>query len=522
MTARTFTRASTLFVTMMALAALSALAAYTLLRVMPKFRMAYQTAAWQEARLAAEAGVDAAMGDLIANAAGAAPGAWNGWRQQSQGGLLGPALSGTLEQVNGVLTSLLGGVRETQPIFLDNLRVTASSGVPTEVDVQLWALHATGGAPRRWFRIRAMATCGLPATAYPAPLGMDAPLRRLSLRNVRPQLRRNDVGTPSSIPAPSASRTIEVLVEPILPWEMALWTRESLSLGSSGTWGVDSYDSRDGAKSDADGIYPGWTSPKAQANGHVASNLSRPADSPYGPLISANGAQVRGVVASNGGDNPDTPQHENVAGSLALDLERVRDDFFREMPPVKRPAGGLALPLLLLRDGFVAGTEAAPLLYVVPGKLGAFRVTAPPAGVKGAIIILVNGDLDVEHGGIEIPPTVTAQLYVRGNIDFHNNGINTGALSSNRPGRLQIFGEGLDSDRRTLRAYGPAAVCAAFYGPGYEVNLQGNVQWCGAIAAKSFAMLGGGSGGFHYDEALAVLGPPVSFRIVRYVEDVRE
>jgi len=35
-------------------------------------------------------------------------------------------------------------------------------------------------------------------------------------------------------------------------------------------------------------------------------------------------------------------------------------------------------------------------------------------------------------------------------------------------------------------------------------------------------MLGGGTGGFHYDEALGTVGLPIGFRIVRYVEDVRE
>ncbi len=38
----------------------------------------------------------------------------------------------------------------------------------------------------------------------------------------------------------------------------------------------------------------------------------------------------------------------------------------------------------------------------------------------------------------------------------------------------------------------------------------------------SFEMLGGGTGGFHYDEALGVVGAPIGFRIARYVEDVRE
>jgi hypothetical protein len=44
----------------------------------------------------------------------------------------------------------------------------------------------------------------------------------------------------------------------------------------------------------------------------------------------------------------------------------------------------------------------------------------------------------------------------------------------------------------------------------------------GSIAAAGFEVFGGGDGGVHYDSALATLGPPVSFRIARYIEDVRQ
>src|SRR5688500_14865927 len=82
-------RGTTLIVTVTTLASLSVMAAFTLQRVTPKFQEAHQTAGWQEARLAAEAGIDAAMSDLIRNAAGPAPDTWNGWKQNN-GGLIEP------------------------------------------------------------------------------------------------------------------------------------------------------------------------------------------------------------------------------------------------------------------------------------------------------------------------------------------------------------------------------------------------------------------------------------------------
>jgi hypothetical protein len=325
-----------------------------------------------------------------------------------------------------------------------------------------------------------------------------------------------------TIAAPSASRSIEVLVEPILPFEVAILTDQSLGLGRSGTWCVDSYDSRDPQKSNPDGSYPGRTSPKVQENGNVASNLGRPADSLYGPLIEAHGTRVRGAVATNGGDDPATPEHENVADSAGIDPTRIRDDFFREMKPVARPSTGFFLPPPLPGLPFVAGPETAPTQYLAGGNLGAFSVAAPPPGAKGAIIIAINGDLNVTSGSIIIPPNVTAQIFVRGNVDFHNHSINAGAGSSGLPAALQIYGEDSHGQPRTVEASGNANICAAFYGPGYDVMLGGTTEWCGAIAARSFEAQGGGSGGFHYDEALGPEGAPTGFRIARYVEDVRE
>jgi hypothetical protein len=515
---------STLLVTLIILATLSVIAAATLRRVTPKFGQAYQIAAWQEARLAAEAGVDAAMGDLVRNASGFSPGTWQGWKDGS--GNRGSTLNSTLGLINSVLSLLLGPSATPQsmspPIILDNLKVSTPGGFPTETDVRLWAIRPTNQPHTRWFRIRSMATCGLPPTAKQPPSIGDTALRRLSLREVRPQLRADDAGSPSTIPTPNVSRVVEVLVEPILPFELALWTANSTTLASTGTWCVDSYDSRDPAKSNPDGTYPGRTSSKVQEHGHVASNLGRPADSIYGPLISANGTRVRGFVATNGGDDPATAAHENVSGSLALDPARIRDDFCREMNPLTRPTTGLFLPPPLLGLlPYLPGTEAEPTQYLVPGNLGAFTVAAPATG-RGAIVIVVNGDLNVSSGSIVIPPEVTALIFVRGNVDFHSSAINSGPGSSNRPAQLQIYAEGAPPAPRTVRADGDAAICAAFYGPRYDVRLVDAVEWYGSIAARSFEMFGGGTGGLHYDEALALVGPPISFRIARYVEDVRE
>jgi hypothetical protein len=172
----------------------------------------------------------------------------------------------------------------------------------------------------------------------------------------------------------------------------------------------------------------------------------------------------------------------------------------------------------LLGLPYTAESDSSPAQYLVTGDLHAFSVAPWIGSGNGAMTIMVNGDLNIDSGTISIPQNVTAKIFVRGNVDFHNLPINQGG----RAGNLQIYGEETNGETRTLRAFGQAAICAAFYGPEYDVQLSDAVDWSGAVAARSFQMLGGSGGGFHYDEALGVAGNPITFRIARYVEDVRE
>lgn len=536
-------RASTLVVTLVTVTALSTMAAYTLTRSVPRVHMAYQNAAWQEARVAAEAGIDSAMNDLLINATGFSPGTWTGWQQEGgpphttggtpkkPGGLLGGLLGGATGLLGGILGGILGtgqpgggtsgttgnSVNSATPIYLDNIRLSAVTGLPTEVDIRLWALEPSANPNARWFRIRCMATCALPHGASEPPANLDSHLRRFSLHNVRPSIRKDDVGKPSTIPLPNVSRTIEVLVEPVLSFELALWTGEGLSLPRSDAWDIDSFDSSDPKKSGPGGIYPGRGSPLVQANGNIASSSPPSSDSPYGPTIAANGTRVRGAVTTDGGDDPSTKEHENVSGTFAIDPTRIHDDFNRQMIPLIRPEGEFLEPPA--KGVFVTGSEAAPTIYSVHGSLKDFQIAAPATGT-GAVVIMIDGNLDLSKP-LVIPPSVIAVLFVRGKITFRDN-VNSGPASSNRASHLLIFGDGTDYQHQTLRAYGPASVCAAFYGPRTDAALDGSVDWIGSLNALTFRVSGGGGGGIHYDESLATIGPTIGFRIARYIEDVRE
>lgn len=211
-----------------------------------------------------------AIHDLVANTTGATPGTWTGWKQENDG-IIGPVLASTFDVLDSLLSLLGRPAPASEPIFLDNVKIAGVA--ESEVDVQLWALRPAGKT-RNWFRIRAMATAALPPTAYQAPDRLELALRRFNLREKRARVRADDVGLPSTIQLPNVTRAIEVLVEPVPAFELALWTDGAITLPCNGTWVADSYDSRDPAKSD-NGFYPGKTSDKTQAEAVIASNLAR-------------------------------------------------------------------------------------------------------------------------------------------------------------------------------------------------------------------------------------------------------
>jgi len=101
------------------------------------------------------------------------------------------------------------------------------------------------------------------------------------------------------------------------------------------------------------------------------------------------------------------------------------------------------------------------------------------------------------------------------------------ATSSKKPGNLIIYGV---PDRngdgslpvRSLNSNGNPEIAAAFLGPSYRVSLQGTAEWYGSVAAYSYQINGGGTGGFHCDEALGGVGYIKKYEIVSSFEDSRQ
>ena len=516
---------------------MSIIAANVLRTVLPRFHVSHQTAGWQEARLAADAGIDLALERLNKNVPDvtASTADWTGWKVNATTAATGSALGRSNASASPSFVAASNALLGTPAIYLDNVDVSPAIGAPAAVDVQINALYPTPlPEPQSpWFRIRSMGTAGLHGPPRAASDRMDTALRRLSLRApMRPTLAVNDILTPTTVPFPNASRIVEVIARPVMPFTKAIITENLMTLGNSSGWQVNSYDSSDPNKSGTNGVYPGDSSPKIQSNGDIASNKSHGSPLIYAPLVDANGAQVLGNASTNGGDNPATTStFENISNASGIDPNRIDDDFDDPLvvPAAPTPATYRIKPNYAAGVAFAASgdpsTEYYYRVYAGDPALGSFKVAG-----TGRITIMIDGDLNLGNGSgayIEIPPAVNATIYVKGNIDFGNGMVNTTAASSKKPGNLIIYGvptPNADGSLpvRTLNSSGNPEIAAAFYGPSYRVTLKGTAEWYGAVAAYSYAVSGGGNGGFHYDESLGSAGFIKKFEIVSSFEDSRQ
>jgi hypothetical protein len=513
---------SAMLAALITLAALTAVAASVFLSSVPAYRGTYHASAWQEAKLAADAGVDFAMATLQKTVPNPTAYTWPGWQTEG-GGAVPLNYDGVRIYTPPADTLVNAGDGSTRP------RISK-----VEIDV---VTRDDNFAQNAWYRIRATGMAEIPSSQ----LSLDK--RDLSLR--RMALQKNQV-----------TRTIEVLSRPVYLWEYALKTDGSMILGGGQDWRIDSYDSRYWLYPDrsVNGIYNGSV---ARSFGNVASNLRRPDNSPYGVLIDAEGAAVRGEVQTNGGDNPNTEIHENVEDAENIDPTRITDEYSEVLKPQDPPPWYVASPAnahqtyskgpttVPAGNGSTAGSTVDNQYKVVINaqgnqSIGGFTVTNPTPGTERFVDIWVNGNVDLNGSTIQVEKGVHVNMYLNGDLNFRNQDINyvspdrdPDALTkySMRPGDLLIYGmkPSTATPAPEVESAGNGHIVAAFYGPQYAGHLDGNSEIMGSFVLKTYDISGGGGSGgdslgagFHYDEALGVVGPVKYYKAVSYFEDTRK
>lgn len=532
-------RGSTLLLAIIFITVLSLVAANVLMTSLPRLQASAQGAAWQEAMLAAETGLDLALGELSKNSENVLSANWGagGWRKlepRAPGtpGVAGAPASGAMLRPSIAVPGSTLVMSET--IVRDNISFTLAGNRSSQVDVQVTALWPDPGADYEnpeapvWFRIRAMGTTSAPGPQRAGIDPMDAVLRRVNFRTVRASLRGDD-NLAHTVPLPNVSRTVEVIARPIPRFPGAMLSRSKLILPPSGNWIINSYYIDSNGQTVMRPAYTGL----ADIGSIGRSNGTPHVDASWRPTAGV--PKVNGNILVNG-DPAEIAINLPPEEDPWRDVYSVHDDFDRTLRPAKQPQG-LIEDVVAESVGnatvdFTAGTATDPKAIFVDGNLGSFTVRNS-SGKPGRVIISVKGNLilpNQANTGIQIEGDTKVEVYVQGKlIDLANGALNTTGNAD--PLNLRIYGvnenetiPGSSGNDRTISVHGNYSMNGTIYAPYYDLVSKGggNGQWKSALVANSIDFTGGGASSFLFLEALLGDLESSGFEITRYFEDFRK
>lgn len=449
-----------------------------------RYRQTHQTACWQEALLAAEAGIDIAVTEMRKTLYD--PGsAWGEWSNSPDG-----TPSAAPDPASGT-------VYYTSKVFLRVSEGGQRSYCRIAVDAPDFLRDASG---EQWYRVRALGVAEIPGGTLVAGDKADLRLRKFDLKI--------DHRTGSRVFRAQATRLVEAIVKPVGTFRTALFGVGTIDLNSQNVV-VDSYDSRDPNKS-TNGAYDPT---KRQQNGDIATN---------GTLLDAGGARIYGDAATNGGTVLDSA---NVTGE-------IRNDFYQELFAVRQPdiPPDPATPTYISSTAVIDAKPGNPSQFLfgtinLSGQ-NTLRIRGAADGSPTYAQIVVQGDISTSgQGAIVLDPGVNVRIFVIGNMDITGNGF----VNSNSALNLQIYGidrpanaDGSPKDPGTVKIAGNGGFSGTVYAPSYNVTMTGggnSDNLFGSLVGWTVTM--SGVQALHYDEALSDAGLISDYKIVSWLEDSR-
>jgi len=485
---------------------LALIAGQTLRMVTSRLQTAHRSGAWNEALVAAEAGVDLTIADIT----GLLPDV----RLSAQEGI---AL-GTPTIPPNILSSLsinANGVNLSQGITLSYQATTLTHGgegsgqATTTMSIDVLPLSSVlngafgsnaldlgnllstltnptsllaNGPDLRLIQLRSRGTVPLSGPRRADPEKLDNQLRRPSLVW--------DSTTQARATRPTVSREVEVLLRPVLPFQNAIATTGNFSASAPGAV-FDSFNS---------------LTPLTSTNGRYdAAKRLQNGDLSIGGAASALGGNVHGDVRVGGSA---IPSGATITGTSET-------NHSERLPVLRTPTWSPTtfLPTDITGTSDVtAGSLGLPARVKVGNISGTLRVNRGLLNLGTHVEIWITGDVT---GGIEIASGIHAKIYVQGQVRMNANRLVNG---SNRAANMQIYGIGDDpaSGPRGFEING-TNLAAAIYMPTHHVILNGSGDFSGAIAGASFTATDAIK--VHFDEALALnVGPVLRYAIASYIE----
>jgi hypothetical protein len=464
---RTRQRGSTILAALGVLALTALVVGMALSEARHRYLTSHQSSCWAQASPAAEAGVEMALMSAQGNSWTA-----NGWTAA-------PGAPGT------------AAVTKSFPL---SAGVTATGTISADVSVDKVTLSG-----KDWLRIRSTGRVNLSGGAVSGVDSTDVLLRKLSLRK--------DRLTGASMGTPQATRTIEILAEPLTT---SLFTRPLLmqkKFTVSGGW-VDSFDSEDPTKSTG-GLYDVT---KRQSNGDVAiintQGTSDLGDTPvYGDLAYGTGAAPTGTTGVKG---------------------TITTPFTETVQPVAAPTWTTfnATPTVISTSVTLTGsTQASPAKYKVSSLTvsnGKVLTLAPHAtGAESYLEVWVTGDFKTSGSGYILQKTgVHVTYHIAGDVTVSGSSFNN---QSNKAANniINVISVGASSSQK-VTVSGSGTFIGVINAPAADFKISDSVSMSGAIIGKTTKITGGVN--VHYDEALSRMsggGSGGGYRVGSFVEAVR-
>ena len=409
---------------------LSVVAGSLLLINVARYQTTFQSASWQEAIIASEAGVDLAVNELRKRVVDSPSVSFRtGWTAANPAtgaayGNFGHAFPATTQPYSLPAHGGQGDTSSQVRVYVD---VPGSASAPSNFaaandnsfisQLDNPTLRDPDGVDRSrwWFRIRALGIAGVSGPPRPNIDKRDNILRQISFFN--------DWRTGQNLASPQAARMVEAVARPLTNFRNALMADKTLNLSNQDVL-IDSYDSSKGL----------YSATNVGTMGNIATN---------GQLINANNATVEGDAMTNNGTVTNGSQ---VSGQQS-------NSFYQELTPVTQatlnPAwstvadGGTITatanytasadssnPTLVRLDG-INLPDGATLSINGPANTAttAASVNATPSYIK----LYVQGDITtVGDSQIVFAPNVNAIVYFTGNVSLQGNGIfNDTMIASN-------------------------------------------------------------------------------------------
>lgn len=488
------------------LAVMAMIAGFTIQAVSARYKTAYRTAAWHEALVVAESGVDM----TIAQVAGLLPdvnissnGITTATSPFSTSLITGlKIMPGGLNLSNGISLSVTpdplthggeGATTSSSTVTIDILPLNQL--LNTNLISGALGLLTSGSIPSiNILRIQSTGTVYLPGSSRVSDVSkLDADLHRAVL-----------VTDPTGhkVSQPYVSRQIEVLLKPVFPFENGVASNGFLHNTNPGTI-FDSFSS---------------ASPTTSTN-----NLYDPAKSRQNIQVSSNSSDV--VLSGTVDGNVLTNQAGILKTSQITGL--VNNSYFSAIPAINVPTWAGTAVALSGSHSVAGGILLAPSQTTYSSVQGTLHVTGNILSGLGSLLggipivsgitsseadIYVTGDF---NGNLIVDPGTSVHLYVQGNVTLGPNALQN---LTNVAANVQIYGVSSNSGPSpTMSIDTTGNPVAAVYAPTHAVTLSGNGGFSGALTTASLTIPSGAD--VHFDEALALqTGPVLGYQLIGWQE----